>query len=365
MRYILTFIIAISCSAVNAHPRHVHSHDNENKKHTHAEKDHHHTHLQHEIETLLDTARRTSAEKDYQRVYKQLKALNTRDPKLLLYLAEVQQHFHEFDAALTTLQRIPQTAASLLLRANIEYTQGKYAASQQSCKALFRQGVTLYALICSAQASALQGQLERSYRLLDSLQQQQRIQDKAALHWLYVNLAEMAERNNDEPHALEFYQKALVLQPDDIPTLIAYTDILLSKQDYQQVQLLTRNHLQHDPLLLRYVRALNLKDDVKNNLYFHQLTHRLIEHKNRRHLHGDSIAEYYYYFTNDGQTAHHWARQHWARQKTPRDARLLARTATRIHDRGSIAMLQKWQKTCGLQDQMLSKTLRAFFVAGK
>ena len=311
-----------------------------------------------QVKQLMEKGRQQSDEQYYLKASKLLDKVKKNSAQKTLFAAEIQQYFHHFDQALNTLNRVSPSASTDLLHASIYFTQGKVELAHQHCKRLFGQVDHLLALTCISQANSLQGELDRAYQALLAAVQHISSDSDQALSWAYVTLAEMSERKADYEIAKQFYSKALEINPTDMPTRIAYADILLSERNGSKTILITQDYLHNDLLRLRYVRAKNLYANDVNNKEYLILKDR-IEHytEKNQHLHYDLLAEYQLYIENNAQQALVWAKRHWQQQKTPRDARLLATVAAKTGDKEIKQWVTDWQQAHKTEDKPLADIL--------
>ena len=311
-----------------------------------------------QVKQLMEKGRQQSNEQFYLKASKLLDKVKNESAQKRIFKAEIQQYFHDFDQALTTLESVSQTASTDLLRASIYFTQGKYELAHQHCKRLFGQVDNLLALTCISHANSLQGELDKAYQVLVAALQHIPTDSNHSLSWAYVTLAEMSERKGDYDIAKQFYTKALEINSADMPTRIAYADILLKERNAAKTILITQDYLHNDLLRLRYVRANNLYVKSEDNKEYLKLKDR-IEHytEQNQHLHYDLLAEFYLYVEQDARQALVWAKRHWQQQKTPRDARLLATVAKRAGDQYSRQLVVNWQQYYGLEDKPLEGIL--------
>ncbi len=215
-----------------------------------------------------------------------------------------------------------------------------------------------------AQANSLLGELDKGYKVLKAAIQHIHSKDQHALAWAYATLAEMAERKYDLGAAKSYYKKSLTIKANDHPSRIAYADILLAENNYDEVLSLTKDYLDNDLLMLRYVRALNIQGDKRTSDHFCELKRRVLNYTdNNRHLHYDLLAEYYLYFSADFEQSLQWARRHWQQQKTPRDARLLANVAIQAVDNKSLDEIQHWHTTYQVEDKGYEHLIKSSWLA--
>ena len=326
-----------------------------------------HTHVESnsEIEKLIIAAKSSGQESDYLKVKRILVSTKSTDPKINLYRAEIQQHFHEFDNALASIERAPDMASTNLIKANILLTTGKSREAGNVCRKLFGKTDDLIALSCLAQAMSRHGDLNRSFTLLENFVEKHKNSSPDGRHWAYVVLAEMAERMANTDIAERYYKKAIQLRNNDVVSRIAYADLLLKQNRYELVSKLAKDYLDNDALLLRYVRALNIKGDLRNDAYFCELKRRVLNYQasEDKHVHYDLLAEYYHYFNQSQDEALKWVKLHWQQQKTPRDARLLARISSHVVDNVSLDLLLDWRHEQMLEDRLLDQLLGSSEVA--
>ena len=192
-----------------------------------------------EVTLLMDKAQHGNKEDYYSQAAKLLDKLKYSSVQSRLYKAEIQQYFHQFDEAVSTLSSNQHDPATSLMRASIYFTQGKMTLAQQECKNIFGKVDNLLAITCMAQANSLLGELDKGYQVLTAAIKHVSTDDKQSHAWAYVTLAEMSERRFDRETAKSYYLKALTLNKNDFPSRIAFADLLLEEKKYQQVLSLT------------------------------------------------------------------------------------------------------------------------------
>lgn len=310
------------------------------------------------IREWMQSARQEADPEYYAIARDMISRVKAKTAETQLYQAEVQQYFHQFDTALETLSDLGHSANADILRANIYYTQGRYLEQQVSCKQLFGEVDQLTALTCVSQATSLTGKLEKSYQLLSRAAELGQGSDPQTLHWAYVTLAEMSERLNQLDTAADWYAKALELQAQDVATRLAYADILLSLNKNSEAIQITQDYLQHDLLLLRYVRAQGLTAADTKNVDLIELERRVTSYSgDKPHMHYDFVAEYHIYFSHDYAAALKWAQKHWQGQKTPRDTRLLARASRLAGAVKTQLAVASWRAKLSVEDAQLDQLL--------
>ena len=320
------------------------------------------------IAAMLERAKQSSSERLYGEaetmLYKPGVAIN-RHQGLLLIKADIQQHFHQFEDALITLQSIKHSPQARLLEANILLTQGEYEKARQACTGLIGNSSLLLVTTCITQTISMRGQLTESYTLLQKVFEQYQNNDPDSHHWALTSLAEMAERLSDDVAAINYYQQAIQILPTDIVSRIALFDLHLKHQNTGSALSVLNGHDKNDALLLRAIRAADKKPgqnkDKSKQTNLNRLKQRiaLLEVRNDN-LHLDTLAEYYLYINRNPTKAAKWARAHWTNQKTPRDARLLLRAAVQANDINSIQLLRNWQQLHNFEDHWLELELSKY-----
>ena len=318
------------------------------------------------VSKLLLRAKLESSERLYGEVETLINSPNitiNNHSGLLLIKADIQQHFHQFDAALITLKKIPNSAQARLLEANILLTHGDYDKARRSCTALIGQSSLLLVTTCVTQTTSMRGQLKTSYQILKrTLEQYHNISDETR-HWALTSLAEMAERLNENQAAISNYQQAIQLKNNDLVSRISLSDLYLQQNNLNEALLVLNGQYENDAILLRVVNILQKHAKQPENRPYQklntQLTHRiaLLEARNDA-LHLDTLAEYYLNNKIKPAEALKWASAHWKNQKTPRDTRLLLRAAILANNREAIKTVQQWQQQHNLEDYWLDEQFK-------
>jgi tetratricopeptide (TPR) repeat protein len=183
--------------------------------------------------------------------------------------ADIAQHQHRFSDAQKILDEIllrdADHARARLMRAELLMTLGRPQLAQSDCRQLLRLQQTFAASICIAHASSLTGRLASSYSVVNMLLQ--RSADDGANHaqeyaWALGIAGDMAERKGELNAAEEWLQKAIELSPTDLVSRLQLCDVLLQRQDYQQVLSLLASAPPSEPVLLRRALAAQLDKEA-------------------------------------------------------------------------------------------------------
>lgn len=352
MKYLLAVLLSLSSSIAVAHVEH-HETNIKQKSGNSTQSE-----LVSEIKQLIAIAKAKRDEKSYKQILSKIKIEEVLNPVLFLYMADAQQYFHQFDEALYTLELATELPGAGLMKANILMTQGRFKEATKTCRQLVGKIDELLAITCYSQAISLNGQLEKGYKVLSAFVRSIKDNRENDLQWTYAVLGEMSERLNKLKQAEEYYEKALKIDTNDVSSRIALSDILIDQKRFDDVIKLTEKNLRYDPVLLRYVRALNIQGDKRMNGYFCELKRRVLSYKNKKeHLHYDTKSEYQLYFTDDIETAMKDIQQHWNQQKLPRDARLISKVGVLKGEFEVLDEVRQWQLANKLEDQALTQIL--------
>ncbi len=299
-------------------------------------------------------------------------------PELLLLRATILQSSHQFDAALADLDRLlvldPRSAQGWLTRATIELVLGRYPQALQSCLRL--QALMpdqLPGLACVAEARSLTGD-RHAYAGL-----QQRLaaavgDDRATRGWLYLLLAEMAERQGQPADAERSYRLSLALSPS-LYARAALADLLLAGDRPQQALELVEQFAggagagadagnRSDPqlpdvLLLRKVlalKALGRNSDLRR-ASDQQRARFADAHSRGDSQHGREEARFRLVIDGDARAALALARSNWMVQKEPADVLVLAQAARAAGDERVLAELRGSLAQTGFADARLMPLL--------
>lgn len=352
MKYLLAVLLSLSSSVAVSHVEHHEANiKHKSDKPTQSE-------LVSEIKQLISKAKANRDEKTYKQVLSKINIEEVLNPILFLYMADAQQYFHQFDEALYTLELATELPGAGLMKANILMTQGRFNEATKTCRQLVGKIDELLAITCYSHAISLNGQLEKGYNALSTFVKSKEDKRKKDLQWSYAVLGEMSERLSMLKHAEDYYSKALTINANDVSSRMALSDILIDQKRFDDVVKLTEKNLRYDPVLLRYVRALNIQGDKRMNGYFCELKRRVLSYKNKKeHLHYDTKSEYQLYFTDDIEAAMKDIQQHWNQQKLPRDARLISKVGVLKGAFDVLDEVRQWQLANKLEDQALTQIL--------
>jgi tetratricopeptide (TPR) repeat protein len=279
-----------------------------------------------------------------------------RPPKeVLLLRANLRQHVHDFEGALSdldiVLQGNPWNAQARLTRATVLQVQGRYAAARDDCFALRRVSSELIATACLTGIAGVTGHLRESLEQLSLALERNSDVDPSIRGWVLTGLAEMADRAGLSAEAESHFQAALRLDPGDFYLLGAYTDFLLDQHRAAEAARLLADKTRADPLLLRYVLALK----AQRSPLLPATTDQLRERFDASRLRGDRVhlreeARFTLHVLDDAPRALQLARENWVVQKEVADVRILLEAALACDDEPSLAAVHTWLSDSKLED---------------
>jgi predicted Zn-dependent protease len=290
---------------------------------------------------------------------------NPPAPALLLR-ATLRQSTHDFEAALTDLDRLiarsPNDGQALLTRATVLTVQGRYAEARADCARVARLTVPLVAIACDAAPASVSGEAASAYRALTaSLGTTVGARNSADLaEWASTLAGEIAERRGDATAAESHYRAALALDPRDPYLLGAYADFLLEQKRPAEVIPLVTDYPRNDSLLLRQALAEAHLSDAKAAFERHRAD--LKDRFDAARRRGDSLhrreeARYALELAGDPAAALRLARDNWKVQREVADLHVLAAAAKAAGDAAALREAADWAHRNRLEDTTLNALL--------
>lgn len=281
--------------------------------------------------------------------------------RALLLRATIKQGNHDFDDAVTDLNRLiarnPVDGQALLTRATVLTVQGKYVEARADCARLARLTLPIVVATCMASPMSLSGDAEGGYRALMAALAQVPNADPRVREWALTLAGEIAERAGNYATAETHYRAALALDPRDPYLIAAYCDFLLELSRPREVLPLVREQTKNDNLLLRLALAEVKLPDMRDAFARHrqELTDRFdAAHRRGDSLHKREEARFRLAIENDAQGALKLAREDWQVQREPADLYILFRAATAAGDTEALREVRDWMAKHRLDDVVLT-----------
>jgi hypothetical protein len=282
---------------------------------------------------------------------------------VLVTRATILQSNHEFPRALTDLDRViqrePDNARAILVRATVLTVQGSYEKALADCNNL--QGVAgdTYVVICIASIDAVTGKAnvaEAALKYWISV-----LPDAApdVRAWIESLLGEIAQRTGD-PEADVHFRAALAADPRDLYTIGAYSDWLLEQNRAAEVIPLVEKEQRVDGLLLRLALAQKALRLPEADTTVATVRARFDASRAR----GDTVhrreeARFQLMLNNDAETALRLALSNWNVQREPADLRILAEIAHATGDTTAQETVRQWLTTSKLEYPAVTRLANA------
>ena len=282
-----------------------------------------------------------------------------RPPERVLVLEAItRQYLHQFDPALTLLERAlalePLDAQAWLTRATLLEMRGNYAGARRACARLVRAADDFTALTCLGSVAGRNGELAASYRSLQASSSLTPRLPAALRAWRLSVVAEMAERLGDDRAAAADLRAALQAAPDDPYVKSAYADLLLRTGRAQEVIALLAGNESQDPLLLRLAIAGHRLGSPEARRWIQDFDSRLrAAERDGDNTHLRERAMYLLEVRGDTGAALQSAERNWAVQREPADLRIYARAAERAHAATDAAVIARWLRATRYEDRTL------------
>lgn len=276
---------------------------------------------------------------------------------VLVTHATVLQSSHQFDAALTMLDRAlqidPRNAQAWLTKATVLQVQGKFSEARTACSNLLQTAGQIIAVSCIASVNGLNGRLETSYRSLQSLASAGSSSAQVQ-SWILGQLGEMAVRLGDQPAAEKYFLAALDATPGDVYLKAAYADLMLMQRRDTEVVALLKENEQQDVLLLRLAIAgkrLNSPSAQGWSDTFNARYQAAQRGGDASHLR--EYARYLLDVRGDAKQALEVARRNWQVQREPADVHVYMNSANELQLAGGAVEVTAWIRETGYEDRTL------------
>jgi tetratricopeptide (TPR) repeat protein len=284
--------------------------------------------------------------------------------------ATVAQFLHDFDGAEATLRaalrREPENPQAIITLATILRVRGRYAASDEACRALGPAGQPLYQVACLAENAGLRGAHEEARTALQGLLASPAAQgsrNAGTRQWLLTSIAEVEELAGRPAAAEAAYREALKAERSGY-VLLALSDFLLRQDRPGEVAGLLAREPRSDAVLLRLASARPRPPDAASG---RAETPEAIELRARFEAaalrpgtttaHAREEAMFALDVQGDATRALALARANVGLQREPIDLLLFARAAVAARDDAARREVEALMKTIGLRDARIDAIL--------
>lgn len=251
---------------------------------------------------------------------------------VLVLRATIEQSLHDFDAALTDLDRVleraPNDVQAWLTRATILTVRARYDEAREGCRKVSSLGAPLAAVVCETQIDSVTGKAAEAYERLSSFVASSPRASTDEQQWAVSCLAEYAERAGEHERAGKHFQRALDLDPNDAYSRGAFADLLIDRGRFAEAIALVKDHEANDALLLRLAIAERRAKHPSAEAHIEMLGARFDASRARGDVvHRREEARYWLSLRDDAARALELAKANWDVQKEPWDARILAESS--------------------------------------
>ena len=282
-------------------------------------------------------------------------------PRLLVVAADLAQQRHEFTRSRHLLDRSlaaePRNAGARLMRANLGLIAGDFAAARADCLAVM-QSDTVPGSICLASALTGPGSLDRARGLLASLDRPEH-GSVAIPHWRLMTQADLALRAGDDVAAVQYFERALALDPAHEETRVQLAKTLIARGDAARALALVKGADMSAALLVARIRAASRIDETAAAAARREFEDLLaIGQRRGAENHLREEGEIALHVAGDAIHALDLARRNFAVQKDTPDLRLFVDAAIAAQDPQALAFARSWLDSTGFEDRVVLERLR-------
>ena len=279
---------------------------------------------------------------------------------VLVLRATIEQSLHDFEAALTDLDRAvrlePNHAQAWLTLAVVLTVRGRYREARESCGHLVPLASNLVVAVCQTGIDSVNGQAAPAYaRLGEMLARSAEVSpDEEA--WARSSLAEYAVRAGKLDEAEQQFRRTIELDPNDGYSRAAAADLLLDRGKPKDALALVQGREVNDALLLRIAIAERQLRAPDAESHIEALSARF----DASRLRGDVVhrreeARFWLTLKGDAARALSLAKANWDVQKEPADARILLDAARAAKQPQEAAAVLAWLAETKLEDPFIAK----------
>jgi Tfp pilus assembly protein PilF len=289
--------------------------------------------------------------------------VGTAPDDVVLMMAAVQQFLHDFDGSAANLEKLvarqPTHAQAWLTLATIRRVQGRYADSDQACRALSAvPAAALYARACEAENQGLRGEFAKTRASIGQLLATPQLQ-AATQSWLLTTLAETEARAGRPADAERAYRSALSLRPDDY-TALSFADFLMEGGRHAEALTVLKRMTRTDAVVLRLAMAgtrLKTADATRDAQEMRDRVAQANLRPQAQRLHAREQAMFALVVENQPARALELARANVGLQREPIDMLLLAQAARAARQTQAVQEAMRLRDDMGLKDARLDALL--------
>ncbi len=289
----------------------------------------------------------------------------TPPPAALLLRATIRQNAHEFNEALTDLDKVltiqPTNAQAWLTKAAILQVQARYHEARRACQRLARLAASHVLLGCLSDIAGVTGQSVKSRELLRQVLSDTTLSGRERI-WIATILAETTARTGAIREAEQYFSEAFKVDIKDQYLLGAYADFLLDQGHHRDVISLLQPETRADGLLLRLALAEQALGLPSSRNHVAELAARFAASRDRgTTVHVREEARFTLALLHNAERAVPLAQANWNVQREPADARILLESALAAKNPPAAQPVLDWMKNNRVEDfrlQQLAKQIQ-------
>lgn len=255
------------------------------------------------------------------------------DAELWYLKARIEQHNHQFDAALAILDKIlvdqPKHNNANLMAVRLNLIKQSFDQAKHHCRQLTADAYMNVVAVCLLEVASHEGQLASSYALLKNMFKGAELAPPYRL-WIGLMLSDMANRLALFEESASWLAQFAI--DDDLSYLTTWAETQLKLNQPQAVinrlaQIHESNPAIEDALLLQLALAehqLNSRQNTHHDRWKQLISQRVrLRELRQDNHHAGELAQYYLWLEHNPAKAKHWATLNWQQAQEHKDKQLL------------------------------------------
>ncbi|OUS27374.1 hypothetical protein A9Q99_15360 [Gammaproteobacteria bacterium 45_16_T64] len=288
-------------------------------------------------------------------------------PKVALLKATILQNRHQFPSALVELNSVlnqqPRNTQALLTRAHVYMMQTDYTSAQQDCQRILWLSQPTLGVNCLAQVNGLTGKGLLAIQQLTQLLADNLTLSSTEREEIHITIATIAHRHQQKDVALQNYQKAYAINPNNGYLIEQFTDYLI-ENNLSEMLITLFSHIGIDNLKknlhqqIKMAQYYQLVGDTQLSTFKSELDDSFTSSKIRKELFPHKeYALFSLSILNKYNQALHSALKNWKIQQAPSDAILVLRAAIASQQLQQAQSVIQWVKDTRLYDHRIDSLI--------
>ena len=268
-------------------------------------------------------------------------------PVTLTLRATVRQSQHDFDGALSDLDRVvkanPEDVQAWLTRAVVLTVLARYDEALANCNEVRKRAPAVVAAVCTETIASLTGHAAEAYtRLGEATERAVRLSPEE-IAWVSSTLGELAIRAGKPDEGRAHFVRALSIEPSDAYVLAALSDLDLDTGRAAEVIPRLRAKEENDMLLLRLAIAEKAVGAKEAKGHVEVLAARFRASQKRGDVvHRREEARFRLALQDDAARSLGLAEENWKVQREVADARILLEAALAAKEKARAKPVLAW-----------------------